>query len=144
MGQPIYTIIVKTPPFNPNLPVEQVEGRLSNPQFHAGNAAAAGVVAADKKDFAAEEPNTNLLTDEFPAPSAAIWKSVSQLLASGIKNLPRGSVIGMIIGGILGIIIALAEEFLPKRYIKWIPSATGLASRALYPLIIPFPCSWEH
>jgi len=32
----------------------------------------------------------------------------------------------MVIGGILGILIALLEEFLPRRYVKWVPSATGL------------------
>ena len=32
----------------------------------------------------------------------------------------------MAIGGILGIIISLLEEFLPRKYVKWVPSATGL------------------
>ena len=32
-----------------------------------------------------------------------------------------------------GILIALAEEFLPKRYVKWIPSATGLGIAGVIP-----------
>ena len=31
----------------------------------------------------------------------------------------------MVIGGILGVVISLLEEFLPRKYVKWVPSATG-------------------
>ena len=78
-------------------------------------------------------PKPILLTDEFPAPSAAVWESVAELLNEGVKKLKDWTVIGMIIGGILGILIALAEEFLPKRYVKWIPSATGLGIAGVIP-----------
>ena len=39
----------------------------------------------------------------------------------------------MIIGGLVGIVIALAEEFLPKRHIKWVPSAIGLGIAGVIP-----------
>ena len=61
-------------------------------------------------------------------------EGVADLLAKGIKNLPTGPPLGMAIGGILGIVIALLEEFLPEQYVKWIPSATGLG---LAGVIIP-------
>ncbi len=61
-----------------------------------------------------EGPKTNLVIGEFNAPSVTVWKGVADLLASGVKNLPTGTPWGMAIGGILGIIISLLEEFLPK------------------------------
>ena len=39
----------------------------------------------------------------------------------------------MLVGGLLGIVITLAEEFLPRRYVKWIPSATGLGVAGVVP-----------
>jgi OPT family oligopeptide transporter len=77
-------------------------------------------------DPATEKPATNLCTPEFPAPSAQIWKSVAELLSKGFEELPRYSILAMIIAGTLGIAIALGEEFLPRHYAKWLPSATGL------------------
>jgi uncharacterized oligopeptide transporter (OPT) family protein len=130
---PIYTIIVKTPPLHPNVPIEQVESQSSNSQPHTGNAVMTGYATDENKGFATDDSKTNLLTDEFPAPSAAVWQSVAELLNEGVKKLKDWTVVGMIIGGFLGILIALAEEFLPKRYIKWIPSATGLGIAGVIP-----------
>ncbi len=115
---PIYSIIVKAPPFIP--------GELaSNSKEHAppANASAAASPAAPSREPAEK---TNLCTAEFPAPSAVIWKSVAELLSEGFSKLPAYSVLAMAIAGFLGIAIALAEEFMPRHYIKWLPSATGL------------------
>jgi uncharacterized oligopeptide transporter (OPT) family protein len=73
------------------------------------------------------------MSNQFPAPSVSVWYSVAKVLAEGFENLPPWSVVGMIIGGSLGIIIALLDEFLPKRYIKWVPSATGLGLAGVIP-----------
>jgi uncharacterized oligopeptide transporter (OPT) family protein len=75
---------------------------------------------------AKSQEKTNLIEGEFSAPSVTVWKGVAELLASGLENLPDGTPIGMVIGGFFGIVIALLEEFLPKKYVKWLPSATGL------------------
>jgi OPT family oligopeptide transporter len=82
--------------------------------------------AAEGKGATAKETKTNLIEGEFNAPAVTIWKGVAELLASGLENLPKGSGWGMIIGGLLGIVISLLEEFLPKKCVKWLPSATGL------------------
>ncbi|MCC6127190.1 MAG: OPT/YSL family transporter [Pirellulales bacterium] len=84
------------------------------------------IVRAPEFEPNVEEPATNLCTDEFPAPSVTIWKSVAVLLAEGFSKLPNYSVVAMCITGALGIALALADEFLPKHYAKWLPSATGL------------------
>jgi uncharacterized oligopeptide transporter (OPT) family protein len=115
---PVYSIIVRMPVFDPA----------------AQSAAAVPAVKSQKDDgkqaakskAADTSTKTNLCTSEFPAPSAVIWKSVAELLSQGFSKLPRYSVLAMIIAGVLGIAIALAEEFLPRHYAKWLPSATGL------------------
>jgi OPT family oligopeptide transporter len=78
------------------------------------------------KEKTASAQKTNLIDGEFGAPSVVIWKGVAELLASGLENLPEGTPIGMVVGGFLGIFLALLEELLPKKYSKWLPSATGL------------------
>ncbi|MBV9125157.1 MAG: OPT/YSL family transporter, partial [Planctomycetes bacterium] len=65
-------------------------------------------------------------TAELPAPAAKVWAGVAQLLAKGWSELPRGALAAMIVGGLLGILITLAEQFLPRQYARWVPSATGL------------------
>jgi uncharacterized oligopeptide transporter (OPT) family protein len=154
---PIYAVIVKTPAFDPNLPASQVEhahgergyGNETNSPAekvkHAHGPPAVdghGTQNFENQDLdtpanssTEQAAQTNLLTKEFPAPSALVWKSVAEILAKGVKELPKGSVIGMIIGGILGILIAIAEEVLPKRYVKWIPSATGLGIAGVIPAL---------
>jgi OPT family oligopeptide transporter len=61
----------------------------------------------------------------IPAPAAMTWRSVAELLTHGVGALPMYALYAMIAGGIAGVVIACAEEFLPK-YKKYIPSATGL------------------
>ena len=130
---PIYSIIVRTPEFDPNAAGGQPQAAAANVGPHAGNAVASVPLGAEEKDQTGSASKTNLLSDEFPAPAVALWVKVAQLLDKGFKNLPKGSVIGIIIGGFLGILIALAEEYLPKRCLKWIPSATGLGIAGIIP-----------
>ena len=82
---PIYSIIVKTPDFDPNAPVEQVAAETSKAgaaSTSTGIADAASTVKNDvaKNDTVKNESNsdvakTNLLSKEFPAPAVAIWKA---------------------------------------------------------------------
>lgn len=72
-------------------------------------------------------------SDEMPAPSAQVWAGVAKMLANGLEALPRGAVWAMVVGGVLGILLTLAEEFLPKRYARWLPSATGLGIAGIIP-----------
>ncbi|MBN2579587.1 MAG: OPT/YSL family transporter [Pirellulales bacterium] len=106
---PVYMVIVHTPTFSPDAPA-------------ATTATSSGAPTTETPG----SEKTNLLTREFPAPAAAMWKAVAVLLKEGWKKLPEGTGVAMLIAVVLGIGIALLEEFLPRQYIKWVPSATGL------------------
>ena len=68
----------------------------------------------------------DLGTDKWPAPAAQVWKSVAELLSQGPGNLPPYALTAMIIGIVVGIVISVFEEFAPKRWLRFVPSATGL------------------
>jgi uncharacterized oligopeptide transporter (OPT) family protein len=70
---------------------------------------------------------------EMPAPSAKVWAGVAELLAKGLSSLPQSALWAMLVGGVVGILITLAEEFLPKKYRPFIPSATGLGIAGVIP-----------
>jgi len=78
------------------------------------------------------EPS-KLGTKELPAPSAKVWAGVADLLAQGIDKLPVSARRAMLVGGVLGIILTLLEEFVPKKHRHWIPSATGLGIAGVVP-----------
>ncbi|MHB1037610.1 MAG: OPT family oligopeptide transporter [Pirellulales bacterium] len=72
-------------------------------------------------------------TPTTPAPSAVVWAAVARMLANGVSELPRGALWAMAAGGGLGVLLTLADEFLPRRWVKWVPSATGLGVAGIIP-----------
>lgn len=72
-------------------------------------------------------------TKDLPAPAAKVWAGVADVLAKGFDSLPRGALAAMIVGGAVGIVLTLLEEFTPKKYRKFIPSATGLGIAGVVP-----------
>jgi uncharacterized oligopeptide transporter (OPT) family protein len=72
-------------------------------------------------------------SDQLPAPAAKVWAGVAEMMANGIEALPEGAPLAAIVGGLLGIVITLAEEFAPEKYRAWIPSATGLGIAGIIP-----------
>ena len=75
------------------------------------------------------DPANQLLTDEWAAPAVAQWKAVAEILVKGFDNLPDGAAVAMLVAGILGIGLAIAEKVTPKPAQRFIPSpsAIGLA-----------------
>ena len=51
----------------------------------------------------------SLLTDAFPFPKALEWKGVSDLVASGLKNLPVSALVAMGTAAVIAIIIEVAR-----------------------------------
>jgi uncharacterized oligopeptide transporter (OPT) family protein len=72
------------------------------------------------------DPKAMLLTDAWAAPAVATWKAVAEIFANGISAMPGGSVQGMVIGGAVGVIGALAERFLPRKVVAWMPSVVSI------------------
>ncbi|MFH1011066.1 MAG: OPT family oligopeptide transporter [bacterium] len=71
-------------------------------------------------------PNVAVLgSDKFPAPAAQVWASVARLLVNGFESLHPTARLALLIGGLVGILIPIAERLFPKAR-PYIPSAMGL------------------
>jgi len=71
-------------------------------------------------------PNVSVLgSDKFPAPAAQVWASVARLLSNGFESLHPTARLALLIGGLVGIVIPIAERLFPKAR-PYIPSAMGL------------------
>jgi putative OPT family oligopeptide transporter len=72
------------------------------------------------------DPAKQLLTEEWPAPSVAAWKSVAELFMNGFGALPQGVLAAMSIGACVGIVLAVLEKTLPEKARHWVPSGPSL------------------
>jgi putative OPT family oligopeptide transporter len=70
---------------------------------------------------------------ELPAPAAKVWEGVARLLAQGLHALPKGALVAIVVGAVLGVVLTLLEEFAPKKWKPWIPSTTGLGIAGVIP-----------
>jgi OPT family oligopeptide transporter len=76
--------------------------------------------------FSVLVPNASALgSDQFPAPAAQTWRAVAVAMADGLAALHAVKVWSIVIGGLIGILLPLAAELLP-RYKNYIPSAAGI------------------
>jgi putative OPT family oligopeptide transporter len=69
-------------------------------------------------------PNKEILEAMNP-PSTNMWKAVAEALSLGIQYIPVTARWGILIGGVLGIALALIDHFYPKAK-RFTPSAMGL------------------
>ena len=93
----------------------------------------AGAIAAVPVFYAVFMRNgpDQLITDQYPMPSAIVWKSVSEVLTQGLSNLRPSSRWLALIGATVGIALEIARLASKDRF--WLSGiAVGLAS------IIPF------
>ena len=72
-------------------------------------------------------------SEEWPAPSALVWAGVSQAFSDGIGALSPASRQAALIGVVLGVALALAERFAPRRVKPFVPSASGLGIALVTP-----------
>ncbi len=70
---------------------------------------------------------------EFPAPSAMVWKNVSEMLVKGIDALHPTARWAALIGCIVGITLAVLEVKVPKHLKKYVPSPSGLGIAMVLP-----------
>ncbi len=69
-------------------------------------------------------PNKAIL-EAYNPPAVNMWKAVAEALAYGIQYVPVSARWGILVGGVLGIVLTLIENFAPKLR-NYIPSAMGL------------------
>jgi uncharacterized oligopeptide transporter (OPT) family protein len=65
------------------------------------------------------------MLEAFNPPSTLMWKAVAEALSHGISYVPVTARYGILIGGLLGIALAFADQFAPK-FKRFLPSAMGL------------------
>ena len=70
---------------------------------------------------------------EFPAPSAVVWKNVSEMLVKGLDALHPTARWAALAGLVVGVALAVLEAKLPKERKKWVPSASGLGIAMVLP-----------
>lgn len=79
------------------------------------------------------DPQNQLLTEEWPAPAVAAWKSVAELFQVGFDAMPAGAVGAMIIAGIAGVVLAVVEKTAPPNVRKWVPSPASIGLAFVIP-----------
>ena len=82
------------------------------------------------------DPQTMLLTEQWPAPAVATWKAVAEALAHGIDSVPPSARIAMLIGGAAGLVLGVLEALLPIRRAVYLPSAVALGLAFVIPASI--------
>ena len=87
------------------------------------------IVASFVYVYMIPDPSTQLLTEEWPAPAVATWKSVAELFATKKSHFPQGAEMALIIGCVIGFLGALFENYGPDNLKNKMPSpsAVGLA-----------------
>ncbi|MGE5098402.1 MAG: OPT/YSL family transporter, partial [Deltaproteobacteria bacterium] len=66
------------------------------------------------------------------SPTSRRWAGFAEILSHGTSALPHGAVTALVIGSILGIILAVLES----RGVDWIPSPTGAGIGMLVPFAV--------
>ncbi len=69
---------------------------------------------------------TKEIFEKYNPPSANLWKAVAEALTHGISAIYPLAREGMIVGAVLGVVVAMAEHFAPKKYKRFVPSSMGL------------------
>lgn len=64
--------------------------------------------------------------EHYNPPSSNMWRAVAEALSHGISYVPQHAQQGLLIGAAIGIVLAVCDHFLPKKYKPYMPSAMGL------------------
>lgn len=71
-------------------------------------------------------PQTQLVTEEWPAPAVATWKAVAEVLSEGLAAMPPGAPAAMAIAGVVGIALAVLESRLSEAHARFVPSGSAM------------------
>ena len=71
--------------------------------------------------------------EAWPAPSCLVWAGVSEIFVNGFGVLGSEAKLGILIGALLGVALALLEKLAPKPLRPFIPSPSGLGIAMVIP-----------
>lgn len=72
------------------------------------------------------DPQSQLLTPDWPAPAVATWKAVAEVLGEGISALPEAAGPAIVVAAVIGVLLACAESLGPEDLRPTIPSASAM------------------
>ncbi|MFH2203032.1 MAG: OPT family oligopeptide transporter [Elusimicrobiota bacterium] len=73
-------------------------------------------------------------SEKLPAPAAITWAGLAQMVSGGVKTLPSYAVEALIVGVVIGLVLAVLEELKPE-WRRYMPSAVGLGVAMVVPAI---------
>jgi uncharacterized oligopeptide transporter (OPT) family protein len=79
------------------------------------------------------DPATMLITEKWPAPAVATWKAVAEIFAEGFGAMPPASPLAILIAGIAGIVLAIADKVARGSARLLIPSASAIGLAFVLP-----------
>ncbi|CAM3130670.1 peptide transporter [Pseudomonas floridensis] len=79
------------------------------------------------------DPQSMLLTEEWPAPAVATWKAVAQTLTHGLESLSTSIRWAIFIGGLAGLLLGILDSVLPARRARFLPSTAALGLAFVLP-----------
>ncbi|WP_285350351.1 OPT family oligopeptide transporter [Pseudomonas sp. ME-P-057] len=79
------------------------------------------------------DPQTMLLTEQWPAPAVATWKAVAQTLTNGLASLSPEVRWAIVIGSVCGVLLGALDSLLPQRAARWLPSTAALGLAFVLP-----------
>jgi uncharacterized oligopeptide transporter (OPT) family protein len=86
-------------------------------------------------------PNRAAL-EAFNSPATSMWAAVASALSLGIQTIPESARLSIVVGGLLGIGLPLAERWLPPKARVWVPSAMGLGLAFVVPFANSLAFFW--
>ncbi|WLH14995.1 OPT/YSL family transporter [Pseudomonas hefeiensis] len=79
------------------------------------------------------DPQSMLLTQEWPAPAVATWKAVAQTLTLGLDSLSASIRWAVIIGAVAGLLLGILDSVLPAHRARYLPSTAALGLAFVLP-----------
>jgi putative OPT family oligopeptide transporter len=79
------------------------------------------------------DPQSMLLTAEWPAPAVATWRAVAQTLTLGLDSLSSSIRWAILFGGLAGLALSVLEAILPGAQARYLPSGAAFGLSFVLP-----------